>query len=134
MFDSLKSSVTSILSNNGIIVYNEFSDIDLVKNFNRNIGFLGIKGFEKINSYQNSFELKSNEVFITMECKIIAKKGMTAAMLSDSIDSIYEDFMLSEDALPVSLKMSELKINSLYSRLETTITMKFRYYLIEDYN
>lgn len=131
MFDSLKSSIISILSSNGINIYNEFSDIDLVKNFNKNIGFISIKSVEKINDYQDRFEVKSREVFVYVECKIIAKKGMTASELSDKINSIYEDFMFSDDTAPISLKIGEMKVNNLYSRFEANMTLKLRCFLTE---
>lgn len=129
MFDDLKLDIKSILSDNGISVYNEFSDADLIKAFNNNIGFISIKSVEKINNYQNASEIKSSEVFINVECKIIAKRGISAAMFSNTINNIYINFMFSEDIMPCSLKMEELKVNSLYARFEANIIMKFRYFL-----
>ena len=129
MFDDLKTKIKSVFSSNGIDLYNEYYDIDALKNYNKNIGFLSVKEIEKINSYQNSLELKSFEVFVTVECKVIAKKGMTSDSFSQTMDNVFTDFLLSNDVIPVSLKMESLKINSLYSRLESNLIFRFRYYL-----
>lgn len=131
MFDDLKLNIKSILADNGISVYNEFSDVDLVKTFSNNIGFISIKSVDKINNYQNLSEIKSSEVFVTVECKIIAKRGISAAIFSDTINNIYTDFMFSEDIMPSSLNMEELKVNSLYSRFEANVILKFKYFLTE---
>ncbi len=134
MFDDLKTSIKSVLSGNGISVYDEYYDIDLVRNYNRNIGFLSIKEIEKINDYQNfRSERKeiASEVFVTFECKVIAKKGMTAISFSQTMNSVYADFLFSQDVNSVSINIENLKINSLYSRLESNITLKFKYYLSE---
>lgn len=131
MFEDLKLNIESVLSDNGISVYDEFSNIDLVKNFNRNIGFVSVKSVEKINNYQNASEVKSSEVFVTFECKIIAKKGLSASMFADTVNTIYTDFMFSEEIMPLSLSMGGLKVNSLYSRFEANITLKFRCFLTE---
>lgn len=129
MFEDLKTSITSILSDNGIAVYNEYHDIDLRKDNNRNIGFLSVKEIEKINNYQNALQVKCIEVFATVECKVIAKKETSASSFSQMMDKVYTDFLVSEDVIPVSLKMENLKINSLYSRFESNLILKFRYYL-----
>lgn len=131
MFDDLKNGITSVLSDNGIYVYNEYFDIDVNKNSNRNIGFLSIREIEKINSSYNTNEEKLCEVFVTIECKVIAKKGITTNLFSQTMNNIYIDFLLSSDVPSVSLKMEDLKINSLYSRFETNLIFKFRYFLSE---
>lgn len=134
MFENLKTSVKSVLSDNGISVYDEYYDIDLIKNYNKSIGFLSVKKIENINDYQN-FKSERNEiaseVFVTFECKVIAKKGMTSNLFSQTMNNVYADFMLSEDVKPVSLSIDNLKINSIYSRLESNIILKFKYYLYE---
>lgn len=134
MFDILKSNIALILSNNGVSVYNEFSDIDLAKNFNTNIGFVSVKSIEKINSYENSLELQSGEVFINIQCKVIAKRGLSASLLSQTINNIYADFIFSKDVIPMSIDIGDLKVNNLCSRFEAAITMKFRYFLAEENN
>lgn len=134
MFGTLKSDVASILSNNGINVYDEFSDIDLLKSFNTNIGFVSVKSIEKINSYENLVELQSSEVFINLQCKVIAKRGLSSASLSQIINNIYTDFIFSKDVVPMSIDIGDLKVNNLCSRFETNLTMKFRYFLLEDNN
>ena len=131
MFENLKASITSVLSDNEIGVYNEYYNIDLIKDNNRNIGFLSVKGIEKINGYQNMQDEKSFELFVTVECKVIAKKDMTSNTFSKMMNDVYTDFLLSEDVIPVSINIENLKINSLYSRLESNIILKFRYYLSE---
>lgn len=131
MFEDLKANITSVLSTSGIDVHNEYSDIDLIKNYNKNIGFLSVKGIDKINNYKNLVGLKSCEVFVTVECKIIAKKGMTADSFSQTMNNVYNDFLFSEDVIPVSMNMESLKTNSLYSRFETNLTLKFRYFITE---
>lgn len=134
MFENLKTSVKSVLSDNGISVYDEYYDIDLIKNYNKSIGFLSVKKIEKLNDYQN-FKSERNEIasefFVTFECKVIAKKGMTSNLFSQTMNNVYADFMLSEDVKPVSLSIDNLKINSIYSRLESNIILKFKYYLYE---
>lgn len=130
MFDNLKTSIKSVLSDNGISIYDEFYDIDLLKNYNKNIGFLSVKEIEKINDYQNVGEV-SFEVFVTFECKVIAKKGMTSNSFSQTMDKVFKDFLLSADAAPACLKIENIKVNSIYSRLESNLNLKFRYYLSE---
>lgn len=129
MFEDLKTNITSVLSDNDIEVCNEYFDVDLFKKYNQNIGFLSVKKVEKINDYKNLFEIKSCEVFVTLECKVIAKKGTTSELFSQAMNNLYEDFLFSEELMPVSLDMENLKNNSLYSRLETNLTLKFRYFL-----
>lgn len=134
MFENLKTSIKSVLSDNGISLYDEYYDIDLIKNYNKSIGFLSVKKIEKLNDYQN-FKSERNEIasefFVTFECKVIAKKGMTSNLFSQTMNNVYADFMLSEDVKPVSLSIDNLKINSIYSRLESNIILKFKYYLYE---
>ncbi len=130
MFDNLKTSIKSVLSDNGISMYDEYYDIDLLKNYNKNIGFLSVKEIEKINNYQNIGEI-SFEVFVTFECKVIAKKGMTSNLFSQTMDKVFKDFLLSKDAAPACLNIENIKVNSIYSRLESNLNLKFRYYLSE---
>ena len=134
LFDLLKSNIASILSDNEVDAYDEFSDIDLLKNYNTNIGFVSVKSIERINGYENSLELQSGEVFIDIQCKVIAKRGLSASSLSQTINNIYADFIFSKSVIPMSIDIGDLKVNSLCSRFETTITMKFRYFLAEDSN
>ena len=134
LFDLLKSNIASILSDNEVDAYDEFSDIDLLKNYNTNIGFVSVKSIERINGYENSLELQSGEVFIDIQCKVIAKRGLSASSLSQTINNIYADFIFSKSVIPMSIDIGDLKVNSLCSRFETTITMKFRYFLSEDSN
>lgn len=134
MFENLKTSIKSVLSDNGISVYDEYYDIDLIKNYNKSIGFLSVKKIEKINDYQDFISERNgiaSEVFVTFECKVIAKKGMTSNLFSQTMNNVYANFMLSEDVKPVSLSIDNLKINSIYSRLESNIILKFKYYLYE---
>ena len=131
MFGDLKANITSVLSQSGISVYNEFSDIDLVKNYNKNIGFLSVRKIEKINSCQNVDYEKLSEVFVTVDCKVVAKKGITSSSFSQTMNQVYKDLLLSEDVMPVSINIENLKINSLYSRLESNLILKFRYCLSE---
>lgn len=131
MFDNLKTNIKSVLSDNGIYTYNEYFDVDVSKSTNKNIGFLSIKEIEKIGSSYNLYEEKSCEVFVTVECKLIAKKGITTNLFSQTINNIYMDFLMSRDVPPISLKMENMKINSLYSRFEANLTFKFRYFLSE---
>ena len=131
MFEDLKANITSVLSQSGISVYNEFSDIDLVKNYNKNIGFLSVRKIEKINSCQNVDYEKLSEVFVTVDCKVVAKKGITSSSFSQTMNQVYKDLLLSEDVMPVSINIENLKINSLYSRLESNLIFKFRYCLSE---
>lgn len=131
MFEDLKVNITSVLSQSGISVYNEFSDIDLVKNYNKNIGFLSVRKIEKINSCQNVDYEKLSEVFVTVDCKVVAKKGITSSSFSQTMNQVYIDLLLSEDVMPVSINIENLKINSLYSRLESNLILKFRYCLSE---
>ena len=131
MFEDLKANITSVLSQSGISVYNEFSDIDLVKNYNKNIGFLSVRKIEKINSCQNVDYEKLSEVFVTVDCKVVAKKGITSSSFSQTMNQVYKDLLLSEDVMPVSINIENLKINSLYSRLESNLILKFRYCLSE---
>ena len=119
MFDGLMKNITSVFSENGI---------DILKNHNKNIGFFSFKEIEKVNSYKNAPEKECFESLITIECKIIAKKGMTADSFSQIINDVYADFMFSEDVMPISIKVENLKINSLYSRFESNLILKFRYY------
>lgn len=129
MFEDLKLNINSVLSDNGISAYSEFSDVDLVKSFNKNIGFVSVKSVERINDYQNFNEVKSSEVFVTVECKVIAKRGSSAETFSDTINDLYTDFMFGDDIMPLSLNMESLKINSLYSRFEANMTLKFRCFI-----
>ena len=131
MFEDLKASINQVLSADGIDVYDEYSDIDLIKSYNQNVGFLSVKKVEKINDYKNLFNIKSCEVFVTLECKVIAKKGISAEAFSQTMNNIYTDFLFSDDFMPVSLDLENLKINSLYSRLETNLIFKFRYFLTD---
>ncbi len=134
MFENLKTSIKSVLSDNGISVYDEYYDIDLIKNYNKSIGFLSVKKIEKINDYQdfkNERDEIASEVFVTFECKVIAKKGMTSNSFSQTMNNVYANFMLSEDVKPVSLSIDNLKINNIYSRFESNIILKFKYYLYE---
>lgn len=132
MFDSLKSNIASILSDNGVNAYDEFSNIDLLKNYNTNIGFISVKSIERINGYEDVEQIQSGEVFINVQCKVIAKKGMSASSLSQVINNIYTDFIFSKDVIPMSIDIGDLKVNNLCSRFETTIIMKFRYFLHND--
>lgn len=132
MFDLLKSNIASILSDNEVDAYDEFSDIDLLKTYNTNVGFISVKSIEKISSYENIDQIQSGEVFINVHCKVIAKKGMSAASLSQVINNIYTDFIFSKDVIPMSINIGDLKVNNLCSRFETTIIMKFRYFLYND--
>lgn len=131
MFEDLKTNIAAILSYNGVDVYSEYFDVDLLKKYNQNIGFLSVKSVEKINDYKNGLDIKSSEVFVTFECKIIAQKGMSAEMFSQDMDNLYTNFLFSNDLTTVSLSMENLKINNLYSRLEANLTLKFRYFLTE---
>lgn len=131
MFEDLKTNITAILSDNGVDVYSEYFDVDLLKKYNQNIGFLSVKSVEKINDYKNGLDIKSSEVFVTFECKVIAQKGMSAEMFSQDMDNLYTNFLFSNDLTTVSLSMENLKINNLYSRLEANLTLKFRYFLTE---
>ena len=131
MFEDLKTNIASVLSNNGIDVYNEYLDVDLFKKYNQNAGFLSVKNVEKINACKNKLDMKSFEVFVTFECKVIAKKGMSAELFSQNMNDLYEDFLFSDDLTAVSINMDNLKINNLYSRLESNLNLKFRYFLTE---
>lgn len=131
MFEDLKTNIAAILSDNGVDVYSEYFDVDLLKKYNQNIGFLSVKSVEKINDYKNGLDIKSSEVFVTFECKVIAQKGMSAEMFSQDMDNLYTNFLFSNDLTTVSLSMENLKINNLYSRLEANLTLKFRYFLTE---
>lgn len=131
MFENLITKIKSVLSDNEINTYNEYFDVDLSKNYNKSIGFLSIREIEKVGSSYNMRDEKSCEVFVTVECKLIAKKGVTANVFSQTINNVYMDFLLSRDIPPISLKMDNMKINSLYSRFEANLTFKFRYFLSE---
>ncbi len=132
MFNTFKTSICDILSDNGITVYNQYSDdIDLIKNQICHTGFICIKGVEKVCSYQCNSNVKSSEVLIDAECKIIAGKGTAADSFSELIEKVYMDFIFSETALPVSIKLGELKVNSLCSRFETDIFLKFKCFISE---
>ena len=131
MFEDLKTNIASVLSNNGIDVYNEYLDVDLFKKYNQNAGFLSVKNVEKISACKNKLDMKSFEVFVTFECKVIAKKGMSAELFSQNMNDLYEDFLFSDDLTAVSINMDNLKINNLYSRLESNLNLKFRYFLTE---
>ena len=131
MFEDLKTNIASVLSNNGIDVYNEYLDVDLFKKYNQNAGFLSVKNVEKINACKNKLDMKSFEVFVTFECKVIAKKGMSAELFTQDMNDLYEDFLFSDDLTAVSINMDNLKINNLYSRLESNLNLKFRYFLTE---
>ena len=124
MFNLLKSNIASILSDNDVNAYDEFSNIDLLKNYNTNIGFISIKSIERINSYEDVEQIQSGEVFINVHCKVIAKKGMSAASLSQIINNIYTDFIFSKDTIPMSIDIGDLKVNNLCSRFEATIIIK----------
>ena len=131
MFEDLKTNIASVLSNNGIDVYNEYLDVDLFKKYNQNAGFLSVKNVEKISACKNKLDMKSFEVFVTFECKVIAKKGMSAELFTQDMNDLYEDFLFSDDLTAVSINMDNLKINNLYSRLESNLNLKFRYFLTE---
>lgn len=128
MLNNLINNISNILSDNDIDTFKEYTNIDLIKENNRHIGFISVKEIEKNNSYRNALEKECFESIVTVECKIIAQKGVTANSFSQTINNIFTDFIFSDDIMPISIKMENLKINSLYSRFESNLILKFSYY------